>query len=98
MKKREQPQLTVNRFKPLLDLDEVERGLKIFQKNDQKEVHWEYTIYIIAGTSKTHLLCRDTTGKPVAFAWEDLPGLDFQVMEGLAPKLQPKKKTKKSKK
>ncbi len=82
MQKKEQPQLTVQKFKPLLELDEVEKGTTIFRPNDQKKVHWEYTSYIITGTSETHLLCKDADGKRHAFAWEELPGLNFKVIVG----------------
>lgn len=80
MPKREEPQLTVQKFKPLLDFDEITKGTKIFKKNDQKKVHWEYTSYIITGVSDTHLLCKDAEGKKFAFAWEDLPQYNFTVI------------------
>lgn len=81
-KKREEPQLTVNKFRPLLELDEIDRGTKIFRKNDQKEVHWEYTSFTIIGVSEDALLCRDSNGRKIAFTWDSLPDHNFQVIVG----------------
>lgn len=81
--RKESPkQLTVNKFKPLLSLDSIDIGTHIHKPNDLKEVHWEYTTYTIIGSCKKALLCKDTNGNNHAFAWEDLPSLNFQVIVG----------------
>lgn len=64
-KRRTEPQLTVNGFKPLSDYDEVPIGTKLFRENDQEEVHWEYTTFILKGIINNRLIATDTNGKVV---------------------------------
>jgi hypothetical protein len=63
MNKTEPPQLTVNRFKPLMEYDQVVKGIKIFKMLDQKKSHWQCQVYILDGICKQGLLVTDTDGK-----------------------------------
>ena len=80
MKKREPKQLTVQRMMPLLSLNEIEKGRKIFLEADQTKVHWQMNAFIIIGASKTHLLIQDPTKRNQAISWEDLPAYNFKVI------------------
>lgn len=75
MPRKENPQMTVNRFKSLNDLDEIEKGATIYRRNDQAKMHWEMTKYKVTGSSETHLLCEDTEGTPIAFHFDRLANL-----------------------
>lgn len=79
MRRSEQPQLTINKFKPLLEFDEVPIGQKVFRKNDQKRVHWEYTVFTIKGVIEDKLHLTDTNGKPVIMTGFELTYLYIMI-------------------
>ncbi len=75
MGRREGRQMIINRFKSLNEIDEIEKGTTIYQRNDQAKVHWEMTKFTVTGSSDTHLLCKDTEGAFAAFAFDELENL-----------------------
>jgi len=62
MRKSFEPQLTKNKFKSLWDYNEVPQGTKLFYKNDQTKVFWEYTVYHLVDVNENGLLVKDTNG------------------------------------
>lgn len=71
-----QPQLSPDKYIPLLNLDTIERGLMIHHPNDLTQVHWQFTSYKVTGidNEKQVLLCLDLDDKPVALPFDELPG------------------------
>lgn len=73
--RRSEPQISPALFKPLLDLDKIKRGTKVYKTNDQKEVHWQHTVYTIDRAVKGGMLLKDTHGKPVLVPDDELDNL-----------------------
>lgn len=71
MKKTTEPQISPNRFTPLMELDTIKKGTKLYKVNDQTEVHWQYTVYTLLGDHPDGLICKDADGKTVLIEnWE----------------------------
>jgi|SRR6478736_665642 len=79
--RREEPQINQNQMIPLLELDNVEKGRRIYKTNDQKKVHWQLNSYKIKGidNEKEVLICEDSDKKPLVIPFRSLG--DYMVMK-----------------
>lgn len=79
--RREEPQINQNQMIPLLELDNVEKGRRIYKTNDQKKVHWQLNSYKIKGidNEKEVLICEDSDKKPLVIPFKSLG--DYMVMK-----------------
>lgn len=81
MKRREPPQIAQDMLVPVLELDEIEKGRKIYRVNDQKEVHWQLNSFTIYGidNEKQVLIVKDTREKLSTIRFKELD--EYVVMK-----------------
>lgn len=72
MKRTTEPQMSPALFRELFELDTVKKGTKIYLANDQKEVHWQHTVFTIKCSCNEGMLCTDANGKLVLVTNEEL--------------------------
>lgn len=74
MRRREDPQIAESQLIPVLELDEIDKGRKIYKSNDQKEVHWQLNGLKVMGidNDKEVLICEDAGGKPTVVPFHQL--------------------------
>ena len=72
MPKREPPQMVIQRFKSLDQLDEIERGTTVYRRNDQTKFHWEMSKFTVKGADSECLLLIDTEGHGHKIPFESL--------------------------
>lgn len=72
--RKEEPQIEETKLIPLLELDSIEKGRKIYRKNDQKKFHWQLTRFKIKGidNDKEVLICLDDSGKSCTIPFSEL--------------------------
>jgi hypothetical protein len=74
MRRREEPQIKENQLIPVLKLDTIEKGRKIYKENDQKEVHWQLNGLKVTGidNDKQVLICLTPAGDPTVVPFHHL--------------------------
>lgn len=74
MRRREEAQISDNQLIPVLELDELDKGRKIYKTNDQKEVHWQLNGFKVKGidNDKEVLICEDSLGKAMVIPFHEL--------------------------
>ena len=62
--KATQPQISPARFQSILELDEIDKGRKIYKMLDQTKSHWQFECYWIKGQAQGGgLIAFDEDGK-----------------------------------
>lgn len=74
MKRREKPQISPDRLKPLLEFDNLDRGTRIHKALDQSTSHWQLRTLILRGIDpkKQCLMCETLDGIPEAVPFDHL--------------------------
>lgn len=90
--RRTEPQLSPDKYIPLLELNNIKRGTIIHKPNDLSQVHWQFTSFKVTGIDNDRqvLICRDMDDTPVVLPFNELN--EFYVIKYLKGK---RKKTKK---
>ena len=81
MKDTERLNIPEEKLMPLLELDSIEKGRKIYRKNDQKKVFWQLTSFKVMGINNEAqvLICKDAQGKHTVIPFSHLP--DYVVLK-----------------
>lgn len=74
MNRKEKPQISPDRLKPLLEFDNLDKGIKIHKALDQTTSHWQLRTLILKGidAKKECLLCETLDGIPEAVPFHEL--------------------------
>lgn len=87
-----QPQLSPEKYIPLLELNNIERGTMIHKPNDLSQVHWQFTSFKVVGidNDRQMLLVRDLNDTPVVIPFSELG--EYYVLKYLKGKRKKVKK------
>lgn len=72
--KREAPQISPDRLKPVLEYDSLDKGTKIHKALDQTQSHWQLRTLVLKGidSKKKVLLCETLDGIPEVVPFHEL--------------------------